>query len=176
MFPFTISTWKDQYQHNNGAKQTKVGYFGKMLNLIKLILSFFILILSFFIHIFDKILDSMNLILNFGILTILSMILASEFVKITGLQFWWGAIFLIILALLLYFVSIFLTVHIINKKAPGILELYAAFGKPMKDGEYLWEKTAGTGLVPKWVSMIGIASYACIAGTIIWIITWLGYF
>lgn len=121
-------------------------------------------------------LNLINLILNFVILTTLSMMLASEFVKVTGLQFWWGAIFLIILGLLLYFVNIFLIMHIINKKAPGILELDAAYGKPMKDGEYLWEKTAGTGLVPKWVSMIGIASYACFAGTIIWLITWLGYF
>lgn len=37
-----------------------------------------------------------------------------------------------------------LTRRFINKRAPGILELDDAYGRPMKDGEYLWEKTAGT--------------------------------
>jgi len=98
---------------------------------------------------------------------------ASLFLKITGLSFWWGTLFLLILGVLLYLSNIYLIRHFIKKKAPGILELDAAYGKPMKDGEYLWEKTADTGIVPKWVSWIVISSYACFAGIVIWLIIWL---
>lgn len=34
-----------------------------------------------------------------------------------------------------------------------------SFPKPGKDEKYLWEKTAGTGAVPKWVSIIGLLVY-----------------
>ncbi len=114
-----------------------------------------------------------NLIFNFVILVILSMMAASLFLKVTGLTFWWSALFLGTLGVLLYFCNAYLIRHFIKKKAPGVLELDAAYGKPMKDGEYLWEKTAGSGIVPKWVSWIGIASYACFAGIVIWLIIWL---
>jgi hypothetical protein len=114
-----------------------------------------------------------NLIFHFVILVILSMMAASLFLRVTGLSFWWGALFIGTLGVLLYFGNIYLTGHFINKKAPGVLELDAAEGKPMKDGEYFWEKTAGTGIVPKWVSWIGIASYACFAAIAIWLIIWL---
>ena len=114
-----------------------------------------------------------NLIFNFFILVILSMMAASLFLKSTGLTFGWGALFLGTLGVLLYFCNIYFIRHFINKKAPGVLELDAAYGKPMKDGEYLWEKTAGSEIVPKWVSWIGIASYACFAGILIWLIIWL---
>jgi hypothetical protein len=114
-----------------------------------------------------------NLIFYFVILAILSMMAGSLFVKVTGLSFWWGAIFLGTLGVLLYLSNIYLIRHFINKRAPGVLELDAIYDKPMKDGEYLWEKTAGTGIVPKWVSWIGIGSYACFAGIVIWMIIWI---
>jgi hypothetical protein len=98
---------------------------------------------------------------------------AALFREATDLSFWWGAAFLACLGILLYFSNAYLTLHFIEKNAPGVLESDAAYGKPMKDGEYLWEKTAGTGIVPKWVSLIGIGSYACFAGMVIWLITWL---
>ena len=111
-----------------------------------------------------------NLIFNFVILVVLSMIATSLFLKYTGLPVWWGPLFLVSLGILLYLTNIYLIRHFINKKASGVLELDAAYEKPMKDGEYLWEKTAGTGIVPKWVSWIGISSYACFAGIVIWLI------
>lgn len=114
-----------------------------------------------------------NLIFNFVILIIMSMMLTSLFLKVTGLSFGWGALFVGILGVLLYLSNIYLIRHFINKKAPGVLDLDTAYGKPMKDGEYLWEKTAGTGVVPKWVSWIGIVSYACFAGIVIWLIIWI---
>lgn len=114
-----------------------------------------------------------SLIFNFIIMVILSMMAASLFLKATSLSFLWGTLFLAGQGLLLYLFNIFLIRHFINKKGPGVLELDAAYGKPMKDGEYLWEKTAGTGIVPKWVSWIGIGSYASFTGIVIWLIIWL---
>lgn len=34
------------------------------------------------------------------------------------------------------------------------------------------KKPVGTGVVPKWMSWIGITSYACAAAIVVWIITW----
>lgn len=85
----------------------------------------------------------------------------------------WGALLLACLSALLYFVNSYLTMRFIKKNAPGVLEIDILLGKPPKGGEYLWEKTAGTGVVPKWVSFIGIFSYACFIGTVIWLIIWL---
>jgi len=115
----------------------------------------------------------LSLIFNLVILVILAMMTASLFLKLTGLSFWWGAAFLAFLGILLYLINIYLIRYFIKKKAPGVLELDNVYGKPMKDGEYLWEKTAGTGIVPKWVSWFQICSYACFAGIVIWLITWL---
>ena len=113
------------------------------------------------------------LIFTFIVLVIVSMMVASLFLKATGLSFWWGALFLAGLAVLLYLSSVYLTRHFIYKKVPGLLELDLAYGKPMKDAEYLWEKTADTGIIPKWVSWIGIGSYASLAGGVLWLLIWL---
>ncbi len=121
----------------------------------------------------ELLINRANLILNFVILTVLSLMATSLFCEVTGLHFGWGALLLGTLGLLLSVGNNYLTMRFIEKNAPKILELDAACGEPMKDGEYLWEKTAGTGIVPKWVSLIGIASYACFAGVIIWLIVWL---
>jgi len=108
--------------------------------------------------------------MNFIILISLSLMVASLFLQLTGLSFWWGVAVLACFGGLLYLINVFLAIHYIDKKVPGVLELDAYYDRPMKDGEYLWEKTAGTGIVPKWVSWIGIGSYACFAGIVIWLI------
>ena len=59
--------------------------------------------------------------------------------------------------------------QIIEKYAPGIL----ALPPPKKGQEYLWEKTAGAGIVPKWVSWIGLGAIACLAGSVTWLLVWL---
>ena len=115
----------------------------------------------------------LNAILNFSILTALSLMAASLFKRTFNLEFWWSAIFLGVIAFILYVSGVLLMKYYLEKNAPGVLDLDAAYGKPMRDGEYLWEKTAGTGVVPKWVSWIGMAAFACVAGITIWMITWL---
>jgi len=115
----------------------------------------------------------LNLIFNFLFLVLLSIMTTSLFIKFSGLTFWWGTVFLFFLGISLYFLNVFFIRYFINKKAPGILELDELYGKPMKDGEYLWEKTAGTGTIPKWVSWIAVWSWASFAGIILWILVWI---
>lgn len=71
---------------------------------------------------------------------------------------------MLVLGIVLFTANILLIRHFIKKKSPSILELDELYGKPMRDGEYLWEKTAGAGIVPKWVSWIGIWSWASLQG------------
>jgi len=65
-------------------------------------------------------------------------------------------IILVVLAIICYFTNIFLIRYYIEKKIPGLIDTDLSLPKPGKDEEYLWEKTAGTRAVPKWVSIIGI--------------------
>lgn len=69
------------------------------------------------------------------------------------------AIILIILGVACYFLSIFLIRYYIERSSPGLLDQDLAMPKPQRGQEYLWEKTAGTGVVPKWVSVIGLLAY-----------------
>lgn len=65
-------------------------------------------------------------------------------------------IILILLSIACYLLSIFLMKHFIDKKTPGLLDVDAALPPPKRNQEYLWEKTSGAGIVPKWVSLIGL--------------------
>jgi hypothetical protein len=63
----------------------------------------------------------------------------------------------------LYFINIFLIRHFIKRHALSSLE----------DGS--WEATAGTGIVPKWVSALGIVGIGFIpSGLIVALLLWLG--
>lgn len=114
-----------------------------------------------------------NIILYFVIFGAVSMMAASGFVEAAGITFGWGALFLVVLGLVLYFLNIALIRYYIQKNARGVLELDELYGRPMEDGDYLWEKTAGIGMVPKWVSGIGIWSYASFVGAVVWVIIWI---
>jgi hypothetical protein len=50
-----------------------------------------------------------------------------------------------------------LTASFIRKRAPEFLT-----NEETAFGVQKWELTAGLGIVPKWVSWIGLASFACI--------------
>ncbi len=115
----------------------------------------------------------MNLLFNFTLLVILSTMVASLFIKLSGLPFWGGAPFLFSLGAFLYVLNIALISHYIEKNVPGLLEIDAALPIPGKGQDYLWEMTAGTGIVPKWVSWVGIGAIACVAGGCVWLGVWL---
>lgn len=71
-------------------------------------------------------------------------------------------IILVFLAIISYLLNIFLIKYFINKKFPGLLEADMTLPKPKKNEEYLWEKTVGAGVVPKWVSTLGLLPYPLI--------------
>lgn len=83
-------------------------------------------------------------------------------------------IVLIVVALILYVGNVLLIKWFIERRAPGLLDIDLALPKP-RDGEpYLWERTAGTGIVPRWVSVLGLASIPLgLAGLIVLVIAWL---
>ena len=87
--------------------------------------------------------NMLNMILNLVIYAVLSMMAGSLFMRITGFSHWWSAVFILFLGALLYFININLIRLYIKRNAPGVMELDGAYGEPMRNGEYLWEKTAG---------------------------------
>lgn len=98
-------------------------------------------------------------------------ILANRVTRILELGKWQTSVGLILLAGLFYVSNIFLIRYFINKKAHGLMEIDLILPPPPKGKECLWEKTAGTGIVPKWVSVIGLLSIsALITAVVPWII------
>ncbi len=73
------------------------------------------------------------------------------------------AVILIIAGIMGYVLNVLLIAYFINKTRPGY---WAEDETPDKNGTYEWEHTAGTGIVPKWVSLIGlIAVLQLVVGT-----------
>lgn len=65
--------------------------------------------------------------------------------------------------ILLYFINVFLIRYFIKGRAPSTLE----------NGS--WETTAGTGMVPKWVSAVGLVGTGFVpSGLIVALPLWLG--
>lgn len=87
-----------------------------------------------------------------------------------------GGLVLVLLGVALHFVNVVLIGHYINAKVPGLLEADAAidatFGPPQRGERRLWEYTAGTGIAPKWASMLGLLSPPSFAaGVIVLVVT-----
>lgn len=76
----------------------------------------------------------------------------------------------ILLGIICYVINVLLIQYYIDKKAPGLLDLDISLPPLNANEEYLWEKTAGTGIVPKWVSVIGLISIPLIIGGILLVI------
>ena len=78
----------------------------------------------------------------------------------TGLYF-------IATGIIMYVASYFIFNYYLNKNCPDVIE--ADLYNPQKDkyDEYLWEKTAGTGVMPKWVSLLNLLSIPVLAVGII---------
>ncbi|GAG04049.1 unnamed protein product, partial [marine sediment metagenome] len=55
---------------------------------------------------------------------------------------------LIIIGLVFYISNILLIRHYIDKEVPGLLDIDLNLPPPNSKQEYLWEKTAGAGIVP----------------------------
>lgn len=115
----------------------------------------------------------MNLLVSFVILVFLSTMVTSLFIKLTALPFWSGTLVLVSSAIVLYGLNVVLIRHYIEKHVPGLLDVDAVLPPPEKSESHLWETTAGTGIVPKWVSWVGMGAIACIVGSCLWLAVWL---
>lgn len=78
-------------------------------------------------------------------------------------------ILLVVAAIIMYVLTVYFKSYYIEKFAPGLLEADSLL-PPDKNGEYLWEKTAGLGIVPKWVSVLGLLSIPTFIAGIICVI------
>ncbi|MDZ7657784.1 hypothetical protein [Fodinibius sp.] len=79
---------------------------------------------------------------------------------------WMMTLILIGLAGLLYFINVFLIKYYIKKNAPTLWNK-----KESISGIQNWELTANTGVVPNWVSWLGILSIsALITAIVLWVI------
>lgn len=86
-------------------------------------------------------------------------VIAMRITRVLNLEKWQVSIGLFVLAIILYILNVFFIRFFIRKKTPELLT-----------DEY-WELTAGRGIVPKWVSKIGLlAISAFITALVPWII------
>jgi|CZCA01.1.fsa_nt_gi hypothetical protein len=82
-----------------------------------------------------------------------------------GVEKWHVSLGLIALAILLHFVNVLLIWYFIKKKTPDFASTEEVF-----PGIHKWELTAGTGIVPKWVSVIGLLAISAFATALLpWI-------
>jgi len=95
------------------------------------------------------------IIVGIFVLAVLAMRVTHAF----GLEKWQVSIGLLVLAAILYFSNIFLIRHFIRGRTRELVN------------DELWDSTAGFGIVPKWVSVIGLLSFsALITAVLPWII------
>ncbi|MDM8008819.1 MAG: hypothetical protein QUV05_21990 [Phycisphaerae bacterium] len=99
------------------------------------------------------------------LLLVLDIVVMAAFIGVTvkytlillGLPSWTYYIALVLLAAALYCASCFLLSYFIAKNAPEF-----ASKEEVLPGVQLWELSAGLRIVPKWVSLIGIAPISCL--------------
>jgi len=96
-------------------------------------------------------------------------IAAMQVTRYFGLEKWQVSLGLVGLAACFYILNIILIQYFIKKRAPDFASSQEAFPDVQK-----WELTAGLGIVPKWVSLIGLLAISAIVTAILpWVITFL---
>jgi len=78
-----------------------------------------------------------------------------------GLTWWFAGGALVLLGVVGHVANVQLILYYIRKSAPGLIEIDMALPPPLPGGKYLWERTAGTGIVPRWVSLLAFIAYGC---------------
>jgi len=82
--------------------------------------------------------------------------------------YWTYHVLVISTAVLLYLINNILVAGFIRKRAPEFLSK-----DEVMPGWQKWELTAGTGIVPKWVSLIGMTSIAFFLASPFELVAWL---
>ena len=102
----------------------------------------------------------MNRALNFIIVTVAFLMATSILVKYSGIPFIYGSVVLFSLGTLSYIANVRLIAYYIGRHDPNM----------MQDGA--WGNTAGLGVVPRWVSWLGLSSLPAFAAGILWLLTY----
>lgn len=98
--------------------------------------------------------------------TILMAAVAMNVMRVTGAKRWVVSVGLLALGLVLYLLSGFLIGRFIERRAPDL-----ALTEEAVTGVQMWELTAGTGIVPRWVSWLGILAFgAALAAVVPWVV------
>jgi len=97
-------------------------------------------------------------IINLLFLGVLFFIGAKHFTMKTETEPWIAGLILCLMGVGFYFLNAFLIQHYIKKEMPDSLD----------DGS--WEMTAGLGIVPKWVSYIGLLAIPVFFGGLLWLL------
>jgi hypothetical protein len=87
---------------------------------------------------------------------------AMRITKYFGIEKWHISIGLIGLAIFLYLFSAILTQYFIKRQTPDFASSEEAFPETEK-----WELTAGLGIVPKWVSVIGLLAISALVTAVL---------
>lgn len=100
------------------------------------------------------------------IATFVLAVISMRIVRSFGVPKWQVSLGLVALGIVLYVANALLMHHFIKKRAPD-------FASDEEDGTGVlaWELTAGRGVVPKWVSLLGLVGVSAFITAILpWII------
>jgi hypothetical protein len=78
--------------------------------------------------------------------------------------------FIALAGITLYVLNVALIRHYLKRFSPELLELDAMLPPPATGQEHLWEKTGGMGIVPKWVSLLGLLAIPVLGVGVIWFV------
>ena len=93
-------------------------------------------------------------------------VVADRIQRNIGLEKWQVSLMMLGLAVLLYVTNVFLIKYFIRKRTPEL-----ATDEEVLPGVQAWEITAGLGVVPKWVSFLGLLSISAVVTAVVpWII------
>lgn len=91
---------------------------------------------------------------------------AMRIMRYFELEKWQVSLSLIGLGILLYFLNLVLIQYFIKKRTPDFASYEEVRPKVQK-----WELTAGLGIVPKWVSLLGLLAISALVTAIVpWVI------
>jgi len=93
-------------------------------------------------------------------------VVAMRITRYFELEKWQVSLGLIGLAMLLYFLNVVLIQYFIKKRSPDFASSEEVLPNVQK-----WELTAGLGIVPKWISMVGLLAVSALVTAVLpWVI------
>lgn len=108
----------------------------------------------------ERLLKVLEWLLKLAIAVVAFLMVAALTKESLGTPPWVAGIALCVVGVALYLGNIALIRSYISKRAPEFAN------------DEMWELTAGTGIVPKWVSFLGLLSFPAFIAAGIWFFEW----